>query len=216
MRCQFCAAPMPERGLVCGYCGQRNAMNLAAVSSSIVTDRDKSPEYNCPVCTTTFEQIDIGLHQRIVVHRCSDCDGIFITEIDLERILEHYIGEVRTIDPKLLRYILDHPRHEPELRFRYRKCPICATTMRRLNYRAVSGVVIDRCSQHGIWLDGGELQQLFEWRGVGGGAQKDARTIRTQQPKPPKTGGNYMYGKGETTKEKADPIENLLVWLFGI
>ena len=216
MQCQFCAAPMPVRGLVCAYCGQRNALNFATVSTSEVPSSHKSEEYSCPVCDKVFEQVDIGLQRSVIVHRCAGCDGVFIAESDLEHILQHYVGDIKSIDPQLLRFILNNPRHEPELTFKYRKCPICDTTMRRLNYRTVSGVVIDRCDLHGVWLDGGELQQLFEWKRVGGGLGSDTETIRTKQSKPSKLKGNYMYGKGETTKEQADPIENLLVWLFGI
>ena len=31
-----------------------------------------------------------------------------------------------------------------------------------------SGVVVDRCRDHGLWLDAGELRQLLEWARAGG------------------------------------------------
>ena len=31
-----------------------------------------------------------------------------------------------------------------------------------------SGVIIDSCRDHGIWLDAGELRQLMEWTRAGG------------------------------------------------
>ncbi|MFO7628090.1 MAG: zf-TFIIB domain-containing protein, partial [Prochlorococcaceae cyanobacterium] len=31
-----------------------------------------------------------------------------------------------------------------------------------------SGVVVDRCRDHGVWLDAGELLQLLEWARAGG------------------------------------------------
>ena len=31
-----------------------------------------------------------------------------------------------------------------------------------------SGVVVDSCREHGLWLDSGELRQLMEWSRAGG------------------------------------------------
>ena len=40
--------------------------------------------------------------------------------------------------------------------------------MNRVNFGTNSGVIVDRCKDHGVWLDGGELRQLFEWMKAGG------------------------------------------------
>lgn len=40
-------------------------------------------------------------------------------------------------------------------------CPRCAEPMERDHYFSGFEVLIDRCPQHGIWLDGGELQALL-------------------------------------------------------
>ena len=37
-----------------------------------------------------------------------------------------------------------------------------------VNYKKQSGVIIDICEEHGIWIDGGELRQIIEWYAVGG------------------------------------------------
>jgi Zn-finger nucleic acid-binding protein len=50
----------------------------------------------------------------------------------------------------------------------YIKCPVCAKLMNRVNFGAKSGVIVDRCKEHGVWLDGGELRHLFEWMKAGG------------------------------------------------
>ena len=31
-----------------------------------------------------------------------------------------------------------------------------------------SGVIVDSCRDHGLWLDAGELRQLMEWSRAGG------------------------------------------------
>jgi Zn-finger nucleic acid-binding protein len=42
----------------------------------------------------------------------------------------------------------------------YRKCPECDAFMHRRNFRKSSGVIIDRCNEHGTWLDADELEQI--------------------------------------------------------
>ncbi len=50
----------------------------------------------------------------------------------------------------------------------YIKCPVCAKLMNRVNFGTKSGVIVDRCRDHGVWLDGGDLRHLFEWMKAGG------------------------------------------------
>jgi len=40
--------------------------------------------------------------------------------------------------------------------------------MQRVNFGHRSGVVIDRCHSHGVWLDNGEISHLMEWKKAGG------------------------------------------------
>lgn len=40
--------------------------------------------------------------------------------------------------------------------------------MNRLNYSKCSGVIIDRCIEHGVWLDGGELEKIYHFVNSGG------------------------------------------------
>lgn len=54
------------------------------------------------------------------------------------------------------------------LRYYLLKCPICSKMMNRVNFGAKSGVVVDVCKDHGVWLDGGELRHLAEWMKAGG------------------------------------------------
>jgi Zn-finger nucleic acid-binding protein len=42
-------------------------------------------------------------------------------------------------------------------------CPECTNDMRKMNYAYESGVIIDVCTGHGIWLDQGELERIEAW-----------------------------------------------------
>jgi Zn-finger nucleic acid-binding protein len=44
-----------------------------------------------------------------------------------------------------------------------RACPDCAQPMVAMTYAYESGVLIDQCSAHGIWLDGNELDRIEAW-----------------------------------------------------
>jgi len=56
----------------------------------------------------------------------------------------------------------------------YRKCPVCEQFMQRRNFRKASGVIIDRCNQHGTWLDADELEQITGFILAGGRPERAA------------------------------------------
>jgi Zn-finger nucleic acid-binding protein len=58
---------------------------------------------------------------------------------------------------------------------RYIKCPVCRAHMNRRKYGSRSQVIVDRCKDHGVWLDGGELSQLLHWMKAGGQLHDDLR-----------------------------------------
>jgi Zn-finger nucleic acid-binding protein len=58
-----------------------------------------------------------------------------------------------------------------------RWCPDCASAMRRHTYAFSSGVVVDTCPLHGVWLDPGELQRIEAWtEGMRHGLQPEAES----------------------------------------
>lgn len=61
---------------------------------------------------------------------------------------------------------------------RYVPCPECGTLMNRKNFAQSSGVVLDVCARHGVWLDRGELERVLGF--VAGGGLTRAR-IRERQ-----------------------------------
>lgn len=207
MRCKFCSAPLPKKGLVCNYCNQRNPLNLNVLSK--IEIEDKHETLNCPVCTNSFDNINIGLKKRVLVQRCHECDGVFITEDILEQLIYKQTINKSMIDITVLRFVQNNPRQKQETVIRYKKCPVCQKTMQRFNYRTVSGVVVDRCLRHGIWLDGGELKQLFEWKKAGG------KERRTKSIKKVKKEVNTYYKHKSKDEASFDPLGNLFNWLQG-
>jgi Zn-finger nucleic acid-binding protein len=50
----------------------------------------------------------------------------------------------------------------------YLPCPQCGKLMSRMNYAVRSGVIMDVCRTHGIWLDRDEIREIIEFIRSGG------------------------------------------------
>jgi Zn-finger nucleic acid-binding protein len=46
---------------------------------------------------------------------------------------------------------------------RYLPCLVCDDFMVRRNYAMKSGIIIDVCRLHGVWLDDGEARRVIEF-----------------------------------------------------
>jgi Zn-finger nucleic acid-binding protein len=56
----------------------------------------------------------------------------------------------------------------------YRRCPSCDALMNRRNFQKRSGVIVDRCHEHGTWLDANELERIAGYVLSGRAAEADA------------------------------------------
>ncbi len=162
-RCAGCSAPLPPHGPVCAYCGLRNAVDLEGVHRYTVVGPATSR--TCPRCATTLETLNVQGEGIFLLERCPDCFGLFFDPGELEALLETSVQNVFRIDYQALSAAVEAqgPRT-----VRYARCPTCTTVMNRVNFGSRSGVIVDQCRDHGVWLEGGELRQLLEWRKAGG------------------------------------------------
>lgn len=163
--CANCSAPLPPNTIQCEYCGSRNDIDLKGVhyytTHAIETAR------TCPRCSVSLKTIDLKLDGRFLIERCDQCLGLFFDPGELEALLEATVTNVFAVDRSRLAQINNSTR-SAEYGVSYIKCPVCANLMNRINFGTKSGVVVDRCKDHGVWLDGGELRHLFEWMKAGG------------------------------------------------
>jgi Zn-finger nucleic acid-binding protein len=90
------------------------------------------------------------------------------------------LGPVWAIDPQLLQALAESPRAEAAS-WRYLPCPSCGELMHRQLHGRRSGVVVDRCRDHGLWLDAGELRQLLEWTRAGGQLLEQQRRLEQER-----------------------------------
>jgi Zn-finger nucleic acid-binding protein len=88
-----------------------------------------------------------------------------------------------------------------------------------VNFGGKSGVIIDRCGAHGVWLEGSELRRLLEWWRAGGKLlyqQNEAeREKRIQAARPlnrPVNFGSPDRPPGPLFSDSDQPFKNLGLW----
>jgi len=180
-KCKHCSAPLPASSIICAYCGIRNDIELKPKAKAHTLPKSKR---TCPDCMIYLDSIDIGKNERFIIEKCERCFGLFFDNHELERLLEEKLEKSYWINQKKLHDLLQYPLHKDKVL--YRRCPECNKLMQRKNYLNRSGVIMDVCTEHGLWLDAGELKQIQEWSALGGKDkalnEKQIHT-RTQQRK---------------------------------
>ena len=169
MNCPNCAAPIPASTLNCPYCHSRVSVDLKGVN---FTAKDHHKTLICPRCDIALEEITLEMEQDLDLERCPECQGLFFDPGELEFMLDQSVKHVLQIDHNKLA-ALSEESTIGRMKNRYVKCPHCTDLMNYYNYGGRSGVIVDWCKPHGIWLDGGELKRLLEWKKFGGEELKD-------------------------------------------
>lgn len=147
----------------CPYCGVRQDIDLRQMHF-----RDLGADHSlpCPQCETALNVVAFDTEPEVQVERCPTCFGSFFNPGELEFLLEQKTNPFVWIDLKQIEQIGTDFGHQHEIV--YRKCPMCAERMSHLNFGGKSGVILDQCGTHGLWVDGGELRRLMEWWRTGG------------------------------------------------
>ncbi len=129
----------------------------------------------CPRCESDLHIWSVETAQaesKLEVERCSHCHGLFFNPGELETFLHSEIVDTVWLDHakmEAMRPTETDPLGRLGVRERhYLPCPTCKEIMNSQNFGRRSGVLVDLCRHHGIWLDGGELQKLSEWWRAGG------------------------------------------------
>lgn len=163
--CTNCSAPLPSNSIICAYCKSRNDTDLKGIHH--YTTHAIESARTCPRCHVSLRTIDLKVNGTFLIERCDQCLGLFFDPQELEALLEATVSNVFDINRSKLDDINNRLR-PTDMPVTYIKCPVCANHMHRVNFGSKSGVIVDRCRDHGVWLDGGELRHLFEWMKAGG------------------------------------------------
>ena len=166
MDCVSCGAPLPAKSNICTHCQTLNDVDLRAIQ--LRSTKGPTSDRNCPRCETRMESISLGLEEEFYIERCDRCLGIFFDPAELEFLIDKSVSAVYEVDRQRLQKLINEEYHDLDKEVKYIKCPACKQLMNRRIYGKKSGVIVDTCRDHGVWLDGGELGQILKWAKAGG------------------------------------------------
>jgi len=148
--CPECFARNPDDSRFCIGCG------VGFHPEPIQTQGEELP---CPSCEALMPARDLA---GVSLNECTRCQGLWVPGAYFDVLIDRAI-ETRKANSAIQtgsaapRVTGGNPARQ---QVQYRRCPDCGDFMHRKNYRKRSGIIIDRCTDHGVWLDADELEQI--------------------------------------------------------
>jgi Zn-finger nucleic acid-binding protein len=142
----------------------------------------RKPGRICAHCDKPLQTVKLDLDNPFYIERCKTCFGLFFDPGEIETLLESSVSHVFDINLKLIKSI-NKDRYKRNQQIKYVKCPVCRILMNRVNFGRRSGVIVDQCKKHGIWVDSGEITHLMEWKKAGGELLQAQQTEKTRPKK---------------------------------
>jgi Zn-finger nucleic acid-binding protein len=103
----------------------------------------------------------------------------------------------------------------------YLKCPDCGRHMHRRNFGKVSGVIVDECHDHGVWLDCDELGKIAAFVASGGvaygrklEAEEAASATKPAMNVPMPTGISILPGDRRAGETPLGSVIEVIRFLF--
>ncbi len=102
-------------------------------------------------------------HEGVIIDRCSNCGGAWLDQGELESIIERResVHSSSFVQETLKQGKAGLPDQALSDKL---PCPKCSETMKVINYAYDSGVIINICPSHGVWLDSKELERIEAYR----------------------------------------------------
>ncbi|MBT4485351.1 MAG: hypothetical protein HOC71_16920 [Candidatus Latescibacteria bacterium] len=159
-----------KESIICIHCGKSFSAQMRQCpfcgSEHIKESIKENPV--CPRCGIILEHYD---YRGNDIDLCPECSGLWLDNREFKKLTSE--RDVFKDDSLPYEYIKKPLPHEDT----YLKCPMCETLMVRRNFRKISGILIDVCRDHGIWLDAGELEQIRCFIANGGLAEHHDKEI---------------------------------------
>jgi Zn-finger nucleic acid-binding protein len=199
--CPECYARCSEDACFCTACG---------VAFRPEEVRVEGHELPCPVCDVLMPPHQIG---GIGLNECRSCNGLWVAGDNFDLLVSRAIEARKNASPEELLAL--KPRvsgaNPAAQKVQYRKCPECQRFMQRRNFRKNSGVIIDRCHEHGAWLDADELEQIAGFILSGG---QPSRTLSKPPASQQERRASSEFARIQaqhTMGQRRDPLEGSVV-----
>ncbi len=194
-RCGSCGAPVDGSSIDCPYCGGtllQDQARLGLICPECYARNDNEAHY-CTSCGIEFApqavpqvgealkcpcdgtEMTVRSVAGVRVQECAKCLGMWVPEDNFDSLIRKAVEAQR--DNPTAGLGLGDPG-ERKVKFngevRYRPCPFCGDMMNRKNYDRRSGIIIDLCGDHGVWLDSDELEEIAAYIADGGLRSEEA------------------------------------------
>ena len=168
--CPHCFTRVSRHARFCHYCGKPIIPEMLAGQSSKLI---------CPACGPPHT-LTSRAWGDVSALECQRCAGLWLFNPSFERLTAEAAAEAATAAIITAERIPHQKARSPEAESpppdaspalagqRYRPCAVCGQLMVRQNFGHHSGVMIDRCKQHGLWFDADELPRILDWVRHGG------------------------------------------------
>ena len=179
-RCPACHAPLRYNAVTCEYCGTHINVDLSLIHKF----EEVEPEETrfCPSCRIPMKTLNVAHEGKFLIEQCPRCYGIFFDEGELDRMLEGMEIDAARVNMDVINAQCDAAVPPAEDRALYVFCPICRKLMNRRRYGLRSGIVMDVCRHHGVWLDAGELSRIVDWKKAGGDRISPYKNLHEEIP----------------------------------
>jgi Zn-finger nucleic acid-binding protein len=175
--CPICAAGKAPRKRarlkLCPKCGNEveDIHQCPICLSGRAGKRKRAAEPEGAVCAQCEHELEEQDWDGVTVLMCAECGGCFFLDNGLERTLDKLREATEPRDISEIMADLKGRRFGTVAKaVRYRPCPVCREFMVRRNYGGVSGIMIDVCGPHGIWVTQHAFGELSEFVSLGGDA----------------------------------------------
>ncbi|WAS96248.1 zf-TFIIB domain-containing protein [Nannocystis punicea] len=167
---------------------------------------------DCPGCGEPLHPT--AVRHGVEFDACGACGGIWLDAGELEALtsgLDPAPGTGAQNEADLRARVPAPVSRESDVR--YRECPRCREVMNRRNFGTISGVIVDECRHHGLFLDVGELEEVEAFLRAGGRAVGEAAraraTARSMPPPPPQLETSRPVANESVGASAVDVLWNL-------
>lgn len=122
--------------------------------------KSEAATMNCLRCSDQeLQEIVFDELNSATIHMCPQCEGAWYPKHSLQAITRHEKDE---LEQSSLAPMLESDKTEIVDLEEPVTCPVCEQQMDRFSYPLAPEVELDQCTEHGMWLDDGELGTILD------------------------------------------------------
>ena len=154
MKCPHCNKETSDIGKKCVHCGKDLHRSIGRMNDVPVI---------CPVCNINTEIIDLA---GVELDYCYKCSGIWFDKGEINEF-QNAISD-QNLCNEMAKSLKDLSVPNRDInRADYLNCPVCSQLMSHKKFVEVSGIILDRCPEHGTWAEQEDLAKILEIIGSG-------------------------------------------------